>query len=134
MRRGVYAIIHVRTGAAYIGSSVNMTNRFTWHRHMLRRGEHRSLKLQALWDKTEEHEWVFAVIQFCRSLELRDCEEAWMKKWPGKLLNDRDVEWRHSQETRAKMRLGRMSYLETPGAREALSARAKKQHAEGRFR
>lgn len=133
MRRGVYAILHVKTGAAYIGSSVKVTGRFTWHRFMLRRGRHRSVKLQKLWNKTKETEWVFVVVQFCRSLELRDCEERWLKEWPGEVLNERDVEWRHSEETKAKMRLGRMSYLETPGARDALSARAKKQHAEGRF-
>ena len=133
MRRGVYAIIHVKSGAAYIGSSVKITNRFTWHRYMLRRELHRSLALQKKWNATKEDDWVFAVLQFCRSRELVRCEHEWMNKWPGRTLNERGVEWRHSESTKTKMRAGRATYLETPGARQKLSDQAKRQHAEGRF-
>lgn len=133
-RRGVYVVLHVPSGSAYVGSSTHVTNRFTWHRYMLRRGLHRSVNLQRLWNKSREKDWVFAVVQFCRSLELQSCEMQWITTWPGAVLNERDVEWNHSAETKRKISVGRARYLETPGARKALSEKAKKQHVEGRFR
>ena len=131
--RGVYAVLHVPTGSAYIGSSEHVTNRYTWHRVMLRRGDHTSKALQKLWNKTSESEWAFVLICFTRAREIVLRENAVMKTWPGTVLNDRKPNYRHSEELRRKMSLGRARYLETHGARKSLSIRAKKHHAPGRF-
>lgn len=131
--RGVYAVLHVPTGAAYIGASTHVTNRYTWHRVMLRNDEHTSPRLQTMWNMTEEHEWVFVLVCFCRSRELAFREIEVMQTWPGKVLNDRTPGYRHSPESRKKMSLGRARYLKTPGAREKLSKNAKKQHRAGKL-
>lgn len=132
--RGIYAILHVPTGAAYIGASSHVTNRYTWHRVMLRSGEHTSPLLQQLWDKTKENEWVFVLLCFCRgrkSLMLKETEL--MQTWPGSLLNDRYPGYHHSEILRKKMSAGRARYLETLGAREKLAAQAKRQHRDGKL-
>ena len=137
MTCGVYAIIHVRSGAAYIGGSDHITNRFTWHRHTLRRGIHTSPRLQKLWDAVkDENEFIFVVLQFVRSKKsLRTHEDEWVERWPSKILNEREGNkgWKHAKSTKIKQSISRAIYLDTPGAREALSERAKKQHAEGNF-
>lgn len=131
--RGVYVVLHVPTGAAYIGASAHVTNRYAWHRVMLRTGDHTSPKLQKLWDKTKECEWVFVLLHFCRGRGLKVRELETMQTWPGKLLNDRGPGYRHSSELRDKMSRGRARYLGKPGARELLSKNAKKQHKAGKL-
>jgi hypothetical protein len=110
--RGVYAILHVPSGSAYIGSSVHVTNRYTWHRTMLRSNEHPSPALQALWNKTDESEWRFVLLMFCRSKEIRNKEDEATINWPGTVLNDRPPGYRHSMALRQKISAGRAAYLE----------------------
>jgi len=131
--RGVYAVLHVPTGAAYIGGSTHVVNRYTWHRVMLRNNDHTSPALQKLWNKTQENEWRFVLITFCRSREIKKKEDETIENWPGKILNDRPPGYKHSKELKARMSASRAVYLETPGARESLSIRAKEQHAAGNF-
>lgn len=133
MKTGVYRIRHKKSGAAYIGASVDITNRFTHHRFRLRRGMHCE-RLQYIFDKYGEDSLVFEILMLCSRSQLHRNEMACMKK-ERRLLNivAPGRKHRHSEESRERMRLSRARYLETPGARESLSERAKKQHANGNF-
>ena len=50
MTTGIYLIQHKASGKRYIGSSINIEQRWRQHRHSLSRGKHSSKELQALWD------------------------------------------------------------------------------------
>jgi hypothetical protein len=133
-KRGVYAVLHVPSGSAYLGGSVDMVSRFTWHRCILRQNRHSSVLLQRLWSRTKEREWAFVVLEFCRSRELRMREQVRMDTWPGDLLNDRPVKgYCLSTETRRRQSVSRARYLQDPASRRILSVNAKKQHEEGNF-
>lgn len=63
---GIYRIIHTPTGREYIGgSSYCIRQRFCLHRSLLRRNRHHGRFLQRVWNKSEESEFVFEVVEFC---------------------------------------------------------------------
>jgi hypothetical protein len=133
---GVYALVHIATGRAYVGASARcIGNRFSWHLAVFRRNAHTSKAAQELWNKSQPSDWHFKIVERCASDRVRERESFWFTQFD--LLNTiPDAHGRgprHNEETKAKMRAGRARYLETPGAREALSERAKKQHAEKNF-
>lgn len=63
-RPGVYAIVHVGTGRVYVGSTSNLSKRWSRHRQELRDGTHRNAHLQAAWNLYGEDafEWRVLVI------------------------------------------------------------------------
>ncbi len=76
----VYQIVHVQTGAGYVGSTVNKAGRFRLHRRQLSKGAHHARKLQALWDADGPHSVVFSVLEIvgdCSLRNLRNHERRW---------------------------------------------------------
>lgn len=67
---GIYTITNLLTDKVYVGSSVNVARRFTQHRHLLKKGEHRNKYLQAAWNKYGEEHFEFALMERVRSKEL----------------------------------------------------------------
>lgn len=59
----VYAIVNVKTGRRYIGSTANFQNRVQTHRFHLRRGSHVNRHLQGSWKKHGEDSFVFGVVE-----------------------------------------------------------------------
>lgn len=132
---GVYVIMHTPTQSGYVGSSFkSIYNRWSWHKSKLKYNSHTCAALQELWNKTDSEDWEFIVLEEDENNEVREREEFWMG-YPKVLLNTikdpTGTTRRHSPETIEKMRAGRARYLETPGARESLSIRAKIQRANG---
>lgn len=78
MTSGIYAIRNIRSGRVYVGSAVNIRRRFNQHRHMLRRGNHHSRRLQGSWDKHGEDCFVFEIIEFCDAGVLATREQFWI--------------------------------------------------------
>ena len=62
---GVYVITCAATGEQYIGSAVNLRQRWTTHRHGLNKNRSPSKKLQAAWNKYGEHQFSFSPILLC---------------------------------------------------------------------
>lgn len=79
---GVYAIIHEPSGHLYIGGSTDMTGRWTHHRFMLRRGKHKTARLQALWSLHGEDQFKFVVLEPCAPSVLVAKEDAWLASHP----------------------------------------------------
>lgn len=134
---GVYMIMHVPTQSAYVGSSfTSVGNRFSWHKAMLKKGEHTCTALQELWNSTPVQDWEFVILEQDSENDVRERENFWMG-YPKVLLNTvKDATGktrRWSEETKRKMSKGRARYLETPGARQRLREQASRQHAEGRL-
>lgn len=137
IKSGCYALVHVPSGAAYIGSAVNIVSRFTHHRHMLRKNKHANKKLQFLWNNSLEGYWVFCQLLPPASVRLLlKQEQYWIENWPGEILNIHPragtaTGHRLSNATKQKMSEAAIRVAASPAERARRSARAKAQHATG---
>lgn len=61
---GIYAITNKTNGKSYVGSSVNMCQRFKNHRTRLLAGTHENSKLQKSWNKHGEKSFRFHVLDY----------------------------------------------------------------------
>lgn len=75
---GIYTIVCGPTGASYIGSSVNIRNRWKWHLWALRNGKHHSTYLQRSWDKHGKEAFEMRVLETCSREELRKQEQFYL--------------------------------------------------------
>jgi group I intron endonuclease len=83
----LYAIKHVVSGKAYVGSTVNRKERHQTHLRMLRRGVHHCEHLQRAWSKYGEQAFVFLTIGKCETIkELREVEQAFLECFFGDTL------------------------------------------------
>jgi group I intron endonuclease len=65
MRSGVYEIVSTSTGKRYIGSAVNLANRWSHHKSKLAKGAHHCRHLQAAWNKYGAADFEFRPLVFC---------------------------------------------------------------------
>lgn len=100
-------ITHVPSGRRYIGSSVNIGNRWTEHLSDLKFGKHHSRHLQRTWDKYGESDFVFSVLLLCETHELIRYEQWFIDnmnpEFNGSKIAGSTLGFKHSEETRAKM-------------------------------
>lgn len=71
---GIYKIICIPTGLAYIGQSRNISSRWYGHKHDLRNNKCKNKKLQNYWNKYGEENFDFSVIEYCSVSELNSKE------------------------------------------------------------
>lgn len=109
---GIYAIENKQNGKLYIGSSVNIENRFSSHLSKLRNGKHDNDYLQKAWNKYGEAYFDFVILELSNTDELLFREQFWID-----LLNVCDentgynlaptagstLGFRHSDETKSKL-------------------------------
>jgi len=72
---GVYQIRNLVDGKVYVGSAVNLKNRWVHHRKKLRKGTHHSNHLQRAWTKYGEDTFIFEVLGLCEKNGLLDEEQ-----------------------------------------------------------
>jgi group I intron endonuclease len=77
---GVYQILCLPTGKIYIGSAVDLWERWGKHRLSLRHGNHRNAHLQNAWNKYGEANFVCSVLEFVKKADLLRAEQAWINK------------------------------------------------------
>lgn len=71
--------MHVGSGTDYVGSAVNIEQRWREHRSCLRRGTHHSRYLQSAWNKYGEAAFGFVVLEWDVPLgDLLAHEQAWL--------------------------------------------------------
>ena len=75
---GIYAILNVATGRAYIGSSMNVIRRWKEHRQALEAGTHGSPKLRCAWRRHGAEAFHFVFLEQCTKAALSEREEAWI--------------------------------------------------------
>jgi group I intron endonuclease len=79
--KGVYRITNVVTGKSYIGSSVDVENRFSEHKRTLKNESHRNIYLQRAWCKYGEDAFRFEILEEVLKEEfLLPREQAWIDK------------------------------------------------------
>lgn len=106
---GVYEIVLVADGRRYIGSAIDIHERWRRHKKDLRGGRHHSTHLQRAWDKYGEDAFQFCVIEKCSSKkeEILQVEQAYLNKFNPEFnsckLATSPLGIKHSQGTRAKV-------------------------------
>jgi group I intron endonuclease len=75
---GIYAITHVPSGRAYIGSSKDVIARWAGHQKRLNARTHHSSKLQGAWTKYGADAFHFIIIEQCIALDRTVREQFWI--------------------------------------------------------
>jgi hypothetical protein len=77
---GVYQILCVPNGKIYIGSAVDLRQRWHGHRHSLRRDKHGNAHLQLAWKVYGEESFEFSVLEYVGDADLLRAEQAWIDR------------------------------------------------------
>jgi group I intron endonuclease len=124
---GVYAIVHVASGRAYVGSAVSMGHRWHVHQRRLRNGTH-NRKLQNAWNKYGEDAFEFRVLEVSAVTDLLVREQAYMDRLDAvdagynvRRVAESNLGLVMPAEVRAKMSAARKGYRHTPEARANMS-------------
>lgn len=75
---GIYRIDHADSGRCYVGSSVNIPDRWSWHRTYLKRNRHSNQHLQNAWNKYGESAFQWTVVETVGRDLLVEREQFWM--------------------------------------------------------
>jgi len=75
MACGIYKIINNSNNKFYIGSSVNIQQRWSAHKSLLKRGLHANKHLQSSWDKYGEDGFSFVVVEELEEDSILDREQ-----------------------------------------------------------
>lgn len=82
MNSGIYAIANIANGKTYIGSTINLENRWREHKHALDRDIHYNPYLQRSWNKFSKDAFEFRVLEYIDSPnELVRAEQFWLDKY-----------------------------------------------------
>jgi group I intron endonuclease len=129
---GIYAIVRVETGESYIGSSSNIGNRLNCHRSYLRRGVHKTPRLQAAWTEHGESAFSYVLIERVDDLSvLGKREQYWLDEsecWiPGIGYNRSPActgaGWQYKPESVARLSAALTGKKKSPEHCAAMSAR-----------
>lgn len=77
-KSGIYKILNTINGKFYIGSAVNLGNRFHTHRHKLEKNNHKNKHLQSAFNKYGANAFEFHVLEYCEKDKLLEREQYWI--------------------------------------------------------
>lgn len=80
MTTGIYGIFNKTNGKCYIGSSKDISTRWSGHRGQLRAGRHHSICLQRAYDKYGKDSFAFCIIELVCESDLIRCEQEWIDR------------------------------------------------------
>lgn len=109
-RAGVYVIEHVPTGRRYVGSTSNLSKRWSRHRQELRDGIHRNAHLQATWTRDGEAAFAWRVLAVTEPSERIALEQRAIDLW-----NLTDPERGFNRASVAGVSYGGGAWERTPG-------------------
>jgi group I intron endonuclease len=69
IKSGIYKITNKNNGRYYIGSSVNINNRWNEHKRTLKQNKHDNHFLQKSWNKHGEESFLFEIIEYVLDLD-----------------------------------------------------------------
>ena len=113
MKSGIYLIKNIVNNKVYIGSAVNIDNRWPRHRYDLKEGKHHSEHLQSAWNKYGEQSFTFEVLEEVSNQEhLLAYEQVYLDYYKSYEIDrgynickvaGSSLGIKHSEETRKKM-------------------------------
>jgi group I intron endonuclease len=134
---GIYAIRCTVNGKVYVGSAVNIKNRWAVHRHGLARGIHHGVLLQRAWNRHGADAFIFEVLEHvATATDLLLREQFWIDSLnavPGGYntapVAGSTLGKTHGETARQKMSASHRVRLATPEGRAARSAQQKAVYA-----
>lgn len=121
MITGIYTITNSKNGRRYIGSAVNVHQRWQAHRFRLRNGIHENSFLQRSWKKHGEEAFVFECVQEVEeTADLIRFEQDWIDRlWNEGLYNRRrnaanNLGINLTEETKARMSAAQKARAKNP--------------------
>lgn len=131
MTTGIYKIINVENGKFYIGSSINIEQRWNKHISQLRRNNHPNKHLQNSWNKYGENSFNFIILENVSEEQLLDVEQRWLDETfcydtetgynkslvAGSPMKNR----KHTKETIEKLRINSKGRKHTEAAKQKIS-------------
>lgn len=106
---GIYAIRHIESGKLYLGSAINIRNRWKEHRKDLKRARHHCQHLQNAWRKHGPDSFVFEILELVADkANLIAREQSWIDQTPRRTRYNTSptagspLGTKHTPETRAK--------------------------------
>ena len=75
----IYSITHITDNKKYIGQTIDLSNRWYNHKNDLKQNKHHSSKLQRAWNKYEEDEFKFDIIEEIDDVLLNEREKYWIQ-------------------------------------------------------
>lgn len=87
MTCGIYKITNKITGCEYIGASSDIERRWMRHKSELRGNYHHNYLLQKSWNKYEEHDFKFEIIETCNKDELLSREQYYVELYNTEIPN-----------------------------------------------
>jgi hypothetical protein len=110
-KTGIYQIKNTITGKVYVGSAINIKNRFLDHKQLLKRQKHHSKKLQHSVNKYGIENFVFEIIEECEKDFLIEREqyyintyESYEKGYNATPTAGSKLGFKFSEESKKKMR------------------------------
>lgn len=116
---GIYRIENTKTRKVYIGQAGNLRKRYLDHISALRRDNHDNSYLQNAWNKYDEEDFVFSILEECEADKLAQQEQHWMDYYR---CYDRRYGYNINPSSTNNPMLGQ---THTPEARAKISAKAK---------
>ena len=137
---GIYAIVHLATGRKYLGSAMNVGDRWIQHQTRLTLKRHHSIALQRAWDKYGADAFGFRMLLTCEPKNLLFYEQrafdAWRPEFNCNKTAGSMFGYRFSDESKSKMAAAarrtrnRLGKPHTPESKRKISE-AKRGHRYG---
>lgn len=91
MKTGIYKIQSKTTGKLYIGSSIDIEQRWRQHLSSLRSSTHGNYKLQGLYIEHGEKDLEFSIIELCTAEERFQREQFWINEFNPEINIVKDI-------------------------------------------
>jgi group I intron endonuclease len=132
---GIYRIKNIVNEKCYVGSAINIRRRWTAHRKILKDRIHHNVLLQRAWDKYGNGLFEFSVIEYVEDLDkLISREQYYIDTLrpeyniclvAGNVLG---IRFKHSDETKQKLRQNALGRLHTEETKEKLKGPLSEKH------
>jgi len=123
---GIYQIKRIRSKRVYIGSSQNISKRWSEHKYKLRKGIHQNPKLQNAWNKYGEAKFRFTVLEECSLDKLFEREQYYFDQCDDRYncvpIAGSTRGHKLSDKTRAKMSASRLGHTTSEETKAKISA------------
>lgn len=125
MTSGIYAIINKINGKKYIGSSVDIANRWSQHRYKLKKGSHPAKHLLSAWNKYGEKNFDFVVLEECQTGSLLVKEQEYLDTYFPEYNTNKTANsmlgFRFSEEAKQRMSLIHTGFRHTEESKKKMS-------------